>query len=66
MAFGTPEGALVDSELITMDALSIDDLTRAVVRELVLLAITVYDKELVVLYVCCGARLCIPVVGSLS
>ena len=47
----TPEGTLPDAELVTVDALSIYDFTTAVRRQLVFLAVTVCDVQLVVFHI---------------
>ena len=54
LAIGTPKGSLVDAELITVNALPVDNLTAAIRCQLMLVALTVSNIQLVALHVCRG------------
>ena len=56
----------MDTKLIAMHTLTINDLSTAICTQLMFLALAIYHKELVVLYIGCGARFRIPVVSCLS
>ena len=63
LAVGTPECAFVDAPLVAVDSLAIDNLTRTVCSQLVLMTFTVADIELMILQVGRSLGNAVPVVG---
>ena len=62
----TPECAFFNAKLITVNTLSIDNLTRAIGGELVLLFVGIDHKELISFHICCSLRDAVPVISRLS
>ena len=62
----TPEGALVDAELIAVYGLAVHNVAAAVRCQLVLVALAVNDKQLVIFHIHRSLRDTVPVVGFLS
>ena len=65
LAVRTPERAFLNTELIPVNTLSIDNLAASIGRELMLLFVGIHHKELVLVHISRRLGNCIPVVGCL-
>ena len=62
----TPERTFIDTKLIAMNTLSINDLTTSIGGELALLLVGIHHEQLMLIDISCGLRDAVPVIRRLS